>query len=408
MHNEWPVRARVFVGAALLGLLGGQAANCNGFGDEPPIGFERRTATMQGFASAIAWRGNYVYLAAGAELQVYLAPPGATPRLLHEIELRDWVREMAIDGATLLLADRGDGLLAYDLAANPARPRLAGRVSGLFQADRFGSVEAVFNGLDARAGRVAVARANPVAKSQGGLDAVVFAYDPAQGSFSLVKALGTEVRSVTVKEVPITVGLTSDGRGLYVGYGVLSGELVYVALDSSQPALLQRKVGAVMDIATKGRTAFVAITRLSWPWVAISMLSRVRVVAGALVEEPLLTNPGLGSGNAVSIDGDLLCFGTGSPKRYEAGQHNLWMYRGLDAPSPVRVAAGDTMDWIYQVACRDGGAGSSWAYVADEWGGMQLWEEIDGGLQLDLTHQRIATGMFSLGMWMDFSLKTRW
>ena len=37
--------------------------NCNGFGDESPIGFTREGYSMQGAASAVEWYGDYVYLA---------------------------------------------------------------------------------------------------------------------------------------------------------------------------------------------------------------------------------------------------------------------------------------------------------------------------------------------------------
>jgi len=75
--------------------------NCNGFGDEPPVGFTREGYSGQGFASAVEWYEDYVYLAAAAVLRVYHAPPGTEPTLVHEIEFRDWVREMAVDGDTL-------------------------------------------------------------------------------------------------------------------------------------------------------------------------------------------------------------------------------------------------------------------------------------------------------------------
>jgi len=212
--------------------------NCNGFGDEPPVGFVRQGYSGQGFASAVEWYGDYVYLAAGAVLQVYHAPPGSEPELVREIEFRDWVREMVVDGDTLFVAARGDGLFAFDLADDPSHPRLAGQVTGLFDAGDYTDVEAVFNEVDTRNGRVAVARANNVPQSAGGVDALVFDYNPASGSFTLVRALGTDVRSKTVLEVPVAVGLTEDASGLYIGYGVLAGELVYVPLDNpAEPVL---------------------------------------------------------------------------------------------------------------------------------------------------------------------------
>jgi hypothetical protein len=144
-------------------------SNCNGFGDEPPIGFTREDYAMQGTGSAVEWYGEYIYLAATSVLQIYHASPGAAPtRLEYEIEFRDWAREMAVDGETLFVAARGDGLYAFDLGQDPAHPTPAGHVSGRFDAAGYTGIEAVFNSVHARGGRVAVARANSVAKNQGG------------------------------------------------------------------------------------------------------------------------------------------------------------------------------------------------------------------------------------------------
>ena len=372
--------------------------DCDGFGDEPPVGFVREGYSMQGFASAVAWYGEQVYLAAAAVLQVYSAPPDATPRLVHEIELRDWVREMVVAGDTLFVAARGDGLLAFSLAEDPVHPRLVGRVSGLFDAGGYAGIEAVFNGLDAKANTVAVARANDVRQAQGGVDAVVFDYDPASGWFTATHVFGAEIRANTAFEIPISVGLTDDAKGLYVGYGVLPGELVYVPLDTPDDPVLHGDVGAVMDIATLGDVAFVAITDLDWPTVDCTQLSRVRIVGGELVAEPLLTNPGSSAGNAVAIHDDLLCFGTWSPGRYEEG-HNLWTFTDLLADAPTRLGAAGTLDWIFQLACRNSAAGSAWVYVADEWGGLEVWQSDGSQLTLDLDRHRVATGMLSKAMW---------
>ena len=240
-----------------------------GFGNDVPVGFMREGYSMQGAASAVEWYGDYIYLAAASVLQVYHAPPGASPDLIREIELRDWVREMDIAGNTLFVAARGDGLYAFDLV-DPAHPEPAGRVSGLFDAGDYTSIEAVFNGVYAQDGRVAVALANNVPKNQGGVDAIVFDYNATTDSFTPVRVIGTEVRSRITSEVPITVALTEDAYGLYIGY---SGELVYLPLDDPLAPILTRDLGTVMDIATKGDTAFVAVTDLDWPWVEVSMLS---------------------------------------------------------------------------------------------------------------------------------------
>ena len=375
--------------------------NCNGFGDEPPVGFAREASTMQGFASAVEWYGEYIYLAAGAVLQIYRAPAGAQPTLVYEIEMRDWAREMAVDGDTLFVAARGDGLLAFDLKADPARPKPAGRVSGLFSAANFNNVEAVFNGVDAKRGRVAVARVNSVAQNQGGVDAVVFSYDPASDAFTVVKAFGTDVRSKALPESPISVGLTEDGSGLYIGYGILIGELVYAPIDKPGDPVLRKDTGAVMDIATKGNTAFIAITGLALPNADNPMLSRISIGASNLIEKPIVTNRGLIAGYSVDIHGDLLCFGGGGVARYEAGRYDLWAFTNLLAETPTRIGAAGTPDWIYQLACRDAPTGSDWIYVANEWGGLQLWESNGKALTLNLNRDRVATGMFGFKIWSD-------
>jgi hypothetical protein len=61
------------------------------------------------------------------------------------------------------------------------------------------------------------------------------------------------------------------------------------------------------------------------------------------------------------------------------------------------------LDWIFQLACRDSASGPDWIYVADEWGGLELWKSVGMTLTLDLDHHRVATGMFALGMWSDGS-----
>jgi hypothetical protein len=157
-----------------------------------------------------------------------------------------------------------------------------------------------------------------------------------------------------------------------------------------------------MDIATQGDTAFVAITDLDLPWVEVSALSRVSIVGEALVEEPILTNPGSSAGGSVDIHGDLLCFGTWSPARYEDG-YNLWVFTDLLEDAPTRVGAAGTLDWIYQLACRDSETGSDWVYVADEWGGLEAWQMDGLALTLDLAQHRVATGALSLGLWNDGS-----
>ena len=374
--------------------------NCSGFEDEPPLGIIREEYSMGGAASAVAWYGDYIYLAAMATVRVYHTPSDGEPQQVYEFELRDWAREMIVDGETLFIAARGDGLQAFDLSQDPAQPLPAGQVSGYLDVGGFSGVESIFNGVDAKGNKVAVARVNNVTRDQGGVDALVYDYDPLSDSFNLLHVIETEVRAKTDKEAPISVGLTDSGQGLYIGYGVLVGEVVYVPLDDPESPPVQAEIGSGMDIATYGESAFVALTGLVAAPESIGMLSRVDLISGTLEQTPIITNTGSGAGMSVALHDDLLCFGTWSPGRYEEG-NNLWVFRELDAAVPARVGAAGTLDWIYQLACRDQGNGSGWAYVADEWGGLELWSSDGVSLTLDLESQRVPSGTLSPDLWVD-------
>ena len=379
--------------------------NCNGFADEPPVGFNRVTSSGQGAASAVEWYGDYIYLAAAAVLQVYYGPPGTEPQLIREIELPDWIREMAVDGDTLFVAARGAGLLAYDLA-DPADPQPAGAVTGLFDAQGHQDIEAVFFGLDAQANKVAVAHNNPVMKGSGGIDALVFQYDPAADSFTVQNVLlAQDVRESTNLEMPITVALTDDAQGLYIGLGYIGfalnlpptaayGELAFVDLiDPQAPAMNLTEIGAPMDLDTVGDTVFAALTRFK-AGQQCSMLSRVQVGGQGLEETVMLSNMGQSAGGAIDIAGDALAFGLQIIGRYEG--KNLWVFTDLLAASPTEVGSGASLDWVYQVAYRPGA--SDELLVADEWGGLQVWDVT--GNDLERT-SRIPTGTQCLGMWAN-------
>jgi hypothetical protein len=374
---------------------------------------------MQGFASAVDWYDDYVYVAAGAVLQVYDTTV-SPPKLTDEIEFRDWVRQMDVERAMLFVAARGDGVIALDLR-DPAHPRPAGHFWGTFSADDSPTgVEALFHGVDAlwdeqeQTMLVAVANANAVPANRGGIDAVVFNYDAANEKFNLLQAFDASVRSETRTQVPLCVGLAESGRSLYIGYGWPGisfappffdpyGELVYVLRDGSAAPLHKTDIGAVMDLKARDSHAFTALTRACLSEQECGILSRFSPRDNELTEAPVLSRAGGGPGGAVDLDGDLLCFGTLSVGRYEGGS-NVWAFTGLDSldadpPSPPAVAgAAGTLDWIFQVACRDAGTDSR-VFVADEWGGLEMWRVSDGVLTLDLWSDRVATGMFSLGMW---------
>jgi hypothetical protein len=61
------------------------------------------------------------------------------------------------------------------------------------------------------------------------------------------------------------------------------------------------------------------------------------------------------------------------------------------------------MDWVYQLACRHPATGPDWVYVADEWGGLEMWQNQREAntLTLDIDRHRFATGTLSVGLWND-------
>lgn len=382
--------------------------NCNGFADEPPKDFFRDDYSMQGAGSAVEWYGEYLYLGAAAVLQVFHAPAGSEPELIREIEFRDWIREMAVSGDTLFLAARGDGLFALDLS-DPADPRPAGNVSGLIDVGGLTDVEVIVFGLDAKQNRVAIANQNLQAKIYGGVDAIVFDYDPITETFNPVRTITADIgRQINLTESPITVALTEDALGLYVAYGFLGpklaippadayGELTYVVIDDPGAALKNINVGMVMDVATTGDTAFIAITQYEWNQ-EVSMLSRISIAGDELIEYPILTELSGSAGGSVDIDGDLLCFGLQMIHRFEG--KTIWAFNDLLADPPNQLATGTAMDWIYQLSCRRGEA-YDWIYAADEWGGLEVWKVEEPDLVLK---QRKATGALTEKLWLDGDL----
>ena len=391
-------------------------SNCNGY-EDAPMGFRKESSVLDGgMAMSVEWYQDYVYVSAGALLQVYHAPAGSVPEKVHEIEIRDIGREMARANGVLFVANRGDGLLAFDLT-NPAAPQLRGRVSGLFDAPGQPlPVEAVFGGVDAKWDGykhvVAVARINNGFKIEGGVDVAVFEYDaqcdPLGECFTITHAFDArDIRSADL-EMPVTVGLTDDAEGLFIGY--FGPEIAYVDLNAPSN-VLNMTFGFVYDIQVVGDTAYVASGQNSDD----SILSRLRVVNGQLERDLIHSFYGKGPGEALDIHGDMLCFGGGGPNRDPDG-YNLFVYSGVaQGGIPTLVAGGGTLDWIFQLACRDTGNGTGWVYEADEWGGLQFWERNgselitpheDNGIWEDdgdypPNHMRMKTGMFSHGMWMD-------
>ena len=412
--------------------------NCNGMSDEPPVGMALEGFSLQGAALSVEWYGDeqvqYAYVGAGSVLQVYEIEPVTGAQLVHEINLRDLPRDMKVaehpGGATLFVAVRGDGLWAFDLS-DPAQPYATAMVVGRFDVGPYTDVEAIFNGVDARWDGdkyvVAAAHQNYVSKISGGVDAVVFHHYPDCVPDCLIPVTAIEAAEVRGDtpwpglETPFTVGLTADAQGLYLGYvGNLlllfpqGTEVVYVDLSEPDTGYhLPVNVGWAWDIETYGSDAFLA----SGPWTDFECkLARLSVVGSALDWECIANPDANGPGGFVDVDGDLLAFAITAVGR-DSDNQNLYLY-SLASDDPTLTATACTMDWVFSLACRDAidQQESDWIYVADEWGGLQLWEspppneELIGFCQVDseppyytfTEGMRSATGAaLSGGVWLQ-------
>lgn len=357
-------------------------SNCNGY-EDVAIGLTREKAALKGgTAMAVEYYGDYVYVAASSWLKIYLAPPGSIPIMVGQVELREMVREMHISGNTLFLANRGDGLIAMDLTT-PSNPVERGRVSGYFVAPGLiDPVGAAFNGVDATfdsaTHTVAVAVFNDIF-SQGSVDAAVFSYDPLcdpqrEECFTVINAFDSDFLRGNELSVPVVVGLTQNGDGLFVGYS--GQEMVYTKVDGSGTPLSINYTTGVFDIAMHGDDAYVASGKID----GNIKLSRVRLQNNALVRENIHSVDITGAGAAVDISGDTLCFGIGGPDRDPQG-HNLYVFDGVQSGGlPTLAASEGTQDWIFQLAYRETGSGTGYVFVADEWAGLQFWQRNQGTL----------------------------
>jgi hypothetical protein len=397
------------------------------------VGFTREGFYMQGLAYAVELYehddGLYVYLAAGAVLQVYCREGEAAPVLVAEIEFRDRVKDMIIKENTLFVTAGGDGLHAIALD-DPSNPKRAGCLHGTFDTPRFSGIDAVFLGVDAFFAEeryfVAVTRDRFRNKAYGGADAVVFEYDPETDEFSSLRAFGTEIRadrgSGDPIRTPFPVKWSSDGSALWIGY-VFDGEVSYIPLNYENPeeVLHFLKKGSIWDLEVVEEWVFVAAQHSG----SRNMLIRLRVEGGEIVNEPLMKSQN-GLGVALDSDGDLLCFATCVLERFfyndamfhkrwehaERGGYNLWLFKDLMEPVPTLLDTACTMDWVFDIACRNPETGSDRIYVADEWGGLQLWEydghdftlKRDPETGIPATDVRIPTGAALTGkMWSDGS-----
>ena len=386
--------------------------NCNGFQDEPPVGFEWSDFSMQGAASAVARYNDYVYVSASAVLQVYHVPETGAPSFVRELPLRDSVRKMVVDGSTLFLAARGAGLLAYDLA-DPEHPEFKDGITGYqYNLGNTKGTYFVALGVDAKDNVVAVAMLNYVPQSAGGVDAAIYDYNPAAGEFSLRRYFeAQDVRGRVDAEYPISTGLTDDLEGLYIGFGFFGaqegdlsvqayGELAYVDLTNPAPnAMNLPSLGLSIDFATKGHDAFVAVSNAEQCGVQCPALVRVHPTAQGLEQTDILMMNGASLGGSVDLDetGDFLNLGL---LMIHQGHPNLYAYTDLDNPIPTLLGSATTMDWIYDSACQSL-PGVDRIFVADEWGGFQVWESAGGA---PMMKHRFETGTLSERVWNDGSL----
>jgi len=114
---------------------------------------------------------------------IFYALPGSIPeRVGEEIEFRDWVRDMVIDGDTLFVADCGM-YFAFDLTDPVIKP--AGEISWTPQCRRVYWHWGCFYDVDARNGKLLLLFITQLKRVKGGVDAIVFDYDPYSKSFTL-------------------------------------------------------------------------------------------------------------------------------------------------------------------------------------------------------------------------------
>jgi len=377
---------------------------------------------MQGGAFAVDYYEKrpdlqYVYVATGGMLLTYEVENNEIITVTSRIELADYIRELAVTGTMLFAAARGAGLVAYDLA-EPSQPVECARLAQHINLPGADGVKAIFNGVDARFDpqsglyEVAAACDNYCVQAAGGVDAISVIFDPsrlpADTPFLLDSAqvISAELRNNDEgKEQPFTVALTGDGFPsgyLYVGF--FAGELICVPLHPVGAPIYPANFFTVWDIDTDGTYAYVS------RGTALGRFSRFTISGTELVEEPILemvSDPG----GFADIDNGLIVFATTGVGRVGPDKVNMCAFTGPASwPLTIRDAVG-TLDWVFHLACRSEPDGSGAVYVADEWGGLEVWTiSPTGELTLACDEQtgipvaaaRSPTGAFLSGrLWID-------
>ncbi len=398
--------------------------NCNGFADEPPRGLTLAgdATALQGWATAVAHRDDFLFVTGAATLEVFHRAADGELEEIGRLEFDDVVIDMTRDGDYLFVAANNAGLVAVDIS-DPYHPIIVGEVADISASD-----------VDARHGRVAVTLKSSKTVSvypfgAGGFGPALFTYS------------GEDCLEYPDCEHVSSVALAGDSaQGLYVGYsgnckedGLLGesfqeGDLAwfddYATSPAAPSACLPRAegqpIGAVTDIVTaagpeQGQAGvFVSIERKyhhdtpSLRWAAPScdgtsncVLEETVPCASCYCEEPdpMDCAPGTllrGRGNAVAGDSGLVCVGGMHVTNYALD--NLSCITDPLGPT-ARAMTTRTMDLVYDLDFARQDEEASSLYVADEWGGLQVYQ-VEPGSELSL-ESREPTGAQSFRVWRD-------
>ena len=312
--------------------------------------------------------------------------------------------------------------------------------------------------------KVAATRANAAQKAapeNATPDVVVWDYQQDTGEFKNPVAITTAARGSQKIICPFAVEFTrnQDGTfrgGLYVGYWHLfNGDLIYVSLNPPAYSFAADIRKPILDIAVEGTDVYVCgdlESTENWFLGAKSALMRYSLNEAEngfdmakRLELLRVKNNVAGQGH-LAIYGNHLFFGSAGPGRATFLKHplltggkegwtgvlgntnhelspsvNLWYFdlddlRHANSSRQRNMPTASTMDWVFNIAAGANGTNPE-VYVADEWGGFQLFQT-DGPenplvmLRKDtdpdqpdakrIPVSRAASGMFCRGQfWLD-------
>ncbi len=394
--------------------------NCNGFADEPPVGLEldEGATALQGWATAVAHADDHVFVSGAATLLVYHEGTDGALALEARVDLRDVVYDMALDGDTLFLAAGNAGLVAVDVS-DPAVPVIADQ-----------RVDFAASSVGARNGYVAVGHRNQKTVA-------VYPFDGERFGAPVFTYAGDDCMMASDYVSAVTLGGPS-GEHLYVGYAgtheedqsgttltVQDGDLAYFedfhAGPSVPAACLSRHgddpIGAVSALSALDEAdrsgVFLATERKTMQDVpSLRWVEPVCDPAGVCVLEEVVPCEDCycdaadpedcpdgtllkGRGNAVAGDSSLVC--VGGMHVFDYKLDDLWCVRDPFSPNP-RPLSTRTLDLVYDLEFNRDSDGIARLYVADEWGGLQVYQP---DTDLDRMVARAATGAQSFAVWRD-------